>query len=75
MDAALERRFKMSLIHVIFLLIIVSFLTGCGITSAIKKTNDQIQSAINSFDRAIAALGQESADWRAVMYDLEKEIS
>ncbi len=58
-----------------FSLIIISFLTSCGITSAIKNATGQIESATSSFDRAIAALGQESANWRAVMYDLEKEIS
>lgn len=66
---------RVSVNAAILILIIVSFVTGCGISSAIKETNTKIQSAIDSFDRAIATLGQESADWRVVMYDLEKEIA
>lgn len=60
---------------IILFFIIAAFVTGCGITSAIKEMNTKIQNAVDSFDRAIATLGQESADWRVVMYDLEKEIA
>lgn len=47
-------------------------LTGCA--SLIFPT-EEIDRAITSFDRAIATLAQESADWRVVVTDLQEEIT
>ena len=63
------------LAHIGMIVCIVALVAGCGISSSIKETNREIANAVDSFDRAINALSQESADWRIVVQDLQKEIS
>lgn len=52
---------------------------GCGIKSAINTAVATVDAraadAIHSLDNAIAKLAEESADWRVVVTNLEKEIS
>ena len=51
-------------------------LNGCsGLSKSIGAVNTTMQNAVDSLDRGIAALSQQSADWRIVVQDLEKEVS
>jgi hypothetical protein len=55
-----------------FIWFILLALTGC---SSLIFPTEEIDRAITSFDRAIASLAQESADWRVVVTDLQEEIT
>ncbi len=51
---------------------VFNVLSSC---SSLKAINRTLESAVHSFDNAIAALSQESADWQMVVTDLEKQVT
>lgn len=56
----------------------IAFISGCsfgGLASSWQDTNTRLEQAINSIDRAIGTLSQQSANWQVALYDLEKEVS
>jgi len=66
-------------IHGLLILILAISLSNCGISSSIRTAVETFDiraaDAIHSLDNAIAALAEESADWRVVVTNLEEEIS
>lgn len=67
-----HRRFGLLSALAFVWLILLLTLTGC---ISVKFPIEELNSAITSFDRAIATLAQESADWRVVVTDLQKEVT
>ena len=49
-------------------------LAGCGIPESINKISTELRSAVVSFDSAIAALSNQSANWQLVLQNLEKDL-
>jgi hypothetical protein len=59
------------------LLLIIFFLVGCGISSLssqLAQTNVELHNAVDSFDRAIDALAQQSSDWQVVLQTLQENL-
>jgi hypothetical protein len=63
-----KARLRWVLIPIVFLL------SGCAINTQLAQTNVELRNAVDSFDRAIDALAQQSADWQVVLQALEKEV-